>query len=90
MYDPWSNKTLSEVLWHKGSNEKGGRSGSWQMFEDAFGSWRSMSVCFFNFVVVFSSTYFRFRLAYLIGDWHEKRQGAPNCSVCFPVLIFFQ
>ncbi len=40
-------------------NEKGGGSGSWQMFEDGFGPWRSMSVCFL--IVVFSSTYFRFR-----------------------------
>jgi hypothetical protein len=27
-------------------NEKWGRSGGWLQFEDAFGPWRSMSVCF--------------------------------------------
>ncbi len=27
-------------------NEKGGGSGGWRLFEDAFGPWRSMSVYF--------------------------------------------
>ena len=41
--------------------EKGRGLGGWLLFEDGFGPWRSMSVCFFNFVVVFSSTNFHFR-----------------------------
>ncbi len=32
------------------------------LFEDGFGPWRPMSLCFLNFVVVFFRTYFRFRL----------------------------
>jgi hypothetical protein len=41
-------------------NEKGGGSGGWLIFEDAFGPWRSMSVYFLMLPGVFSSTYFRF------------------------------
>jgi hypothetical protein len=32
------------------------------MLEDGFGPWRSMSVFFFNFVVIFYTIYFHFRL----------------------------
>jgi hypothetical protein len=45
-----------------GGNKKGGGLGGWQTCEDGF---RTMAIdvsLFFNFVVVFSSTYFRFRL----------------------------
>ncbi len=41
----------------------------------------------FNFSDVFLSTYSIFSAKYtLFGNWHVNRQGAPNCSVRFPVL----
>jgi hypothetical protein len=42
----------------------------------------AIDVCLlFNFVVVFSSTNFRFRFVKtsLLGDWYENSRGAPNC-----------
>ena len=61
-------------------NEKGGGFGGWLLFEDGFGPWRSMSVCF---LILLSSFLQRIPVSVfkdqLIGDWYENRQGAPNC-----------
>jgi hypothetical protein len=42
------------------------------MFEDGFIPWRLMSVCFFNFVAIFSSACFRFRLTLIRITKDEK------------------
>jgi hypothetical protein len=34
-------------------NEKGGGLGGWLLFEDSFGPWRSMSVCFLTLLSSF-------------------------------------
>ncbi len=63
-------------------NEKGGESGGWLLFEDAFGQWRSMSVYFLMLPSSFPNVFpFPVCKAQLIGDWDENRQGAPKCSV---------
>jgi hypothetical protein len=64
------------------TNEKLGWSGSWQVFEDCFGPWRSLSVYF----LMLPSSFLRSVSVpvckdKLIGDWDENRWGAPKCSV---------
>jgi hypothetical protein len=43
-------------------NEKGGKLRGCLLFEDGFGPWRSMSVCFLILLSSFTSTNFRFRV----------------------------
>ena len=65
-------------------NEKGGGSGGWLLFEDAFGPWRSMSVYFLMLPSSFPQrTVFPFPVcnAQLIGDWYENRRGAPSTII---------
>jgi hypothetical protein len=50
--------------------------GGWPLFEDGFGPWRPMSVCFLICRCLFFNVFlFLFCTARLIGDWHEDRQG---------------
>ncbi len=59
-------------------NENGGGLGGWLLFEDGFGPWRSVSVCFSILLSSFNEFPFPFCNDQLIGDWCENRRGAPN------------
>jgi hypothetical protein len=68
-------------------NEKMRGFSRWQLLVLNMGS-SNRGLFGFNFVVVVSSTYFLFlqKNRQLLCDWHVNRQGAPNCSVRFPIL----
>jgi hypothetical protein len=44
--------------------------------------------CVFHFFCRLFVAVFPFSAKYrqILGDWHVSRQGAPNCSVRFPIL----
>jgi hypothetical protein len=52
------------------------------VLDSGIGHWWSRFIYFFNFVVVFSSLYFRFRI--LIGDFCINRRCAPTVWCASP------
>jgi hypothetical protein len=80
-----SAKNILKVV----TNEKRGRSRSWQVFEYGTGPWRSMSVYFLNSCRLFFKIFpFPVCKAQLIGNWNKNRQGGPKCTVRLFLKLF--